>query len=102
MACLVLKPEVAGWLVRTNPLSYGGTPKDWFWYKVVLISKLKIYWSKNIYEKKRDLLVCFEFSQFNDPFERHNYKFISIRDIKQINHGKSVDGLYLSVWQNNE
>ena len=26
MASLGLKPGAAGWLVQTNPLSYGGTP----------------------------------------------------------------------------
>ena len=26
MACLGLKPEVAGWKALMNPLSYGGTP----------------------------------------------------------------------------
>ena len=28
MACLGVVPGVAGWKVQTNPLSYGGTPKD--------------------------------------------------------------------------
>ena len=28
MVCLGFEPGVAGWKARTNPLSYGGTPKE--------------------------------------------------------------------------
>ena len=30
MVCLGFEPGAAGWKVRTNPLSYGGTPRDMF------------------------------------------------------------------------
>ena len=28
MVCLGLEPGAAGWKAQTNPLSYGGTPKN--------------------------------------------------------------------------
>ena len=30
MVCLGFEPGAAGWKARTNPLSYGGTPKKYF------------------------------------------------------------------------
>ena len=31
MACLGVEPGVAGWKVQMNPLSYGGTPKAYYY-----------------------------------------------------------------------
>ena len=31
MVCFGLEPSAAGWKVQTNPLSYGGTPKQHFY-----------------------------------------------------------------------
>ena len=58
MACLKVKPRLAGWKAQTNPLSYGGTPYETSLFKLNLTSN-KAGWclhptSKFVAQNKKD------------------------------------------------
>ena len=40
MVCLRVEPRVAGWKVKTKPLSYGATPEYFFNFKIS-VSKIE-------------------------------------------------------------
>ena len=50
MVCLGLEPGAAGWKAQTNPLSYGGTPRN-------LLFKMPFRWDK--LGKTSDILGSF-------------------------------------------
>ena len=48
MVCLGLKPGAAEWKAQTNPLSYGGTPKKYYFLPPWLrkIAEKQMYYSE--------------------------------------------------------
>ena len=63
MVCLGFEPMAAGCKSQTNPLSYGGTPKAFYYFTVILSGSKAHTFASNALTCNNHRAVCLKFAE---------------------------------------